>query len=98
MAPDLNSLPPSRSLSGSPTMARTLSNSGEAAALRGQSPSPSPRSASTSLQAAAAVNAGLQQEDQIARRTYHLVPCRGSVKKERLLKIPISTDPFSWIG
>ncbi|KAI9054689.1 hypothetical protein LZ554_001841 [Drepanopeziza brunnea f. sp. 'monogermtubi'] len=44
-------------------MARTLSNSGEAAALRGQSPSPSPRSASTSLQAAAAVNAGLQQED-----------------------------------
>lgn len=50
-------------------MARTLSNSGEAAALRGQSPSPSPRSASTSLQAAAAVNAGLQQEDQIARRS-----------------------------
>ncbi|KAG4435666.1 hypothetical protein IFR05_008861 [Cadophora sp. M221] len=47
-------------------MARTLSSSGEtaaAAALRGQTPSPSPRSASTSLQAAAAVNAGLQQED-----------------------------------
>jgi hypothetical protein len=67
MAPDLNSLPPSRSLSGSPAMTRTLSASGEApaaaAALRGQSPSPSPRSASTSLQAAAAVNAGLQQED-----------------------------------
>ncbi|PQE28941.1 FAD dependent oxidoreductase protein [Rutstroemia sp. NJR-2017a BBW] len=58
MAPDLNSLPPSRSLSGSPAMTRTLSASGEApaaaAALRGQSPSPSPRSASTSLQAAAA--------------------------------------------
>ncbi|KAM3085204.1 hypothetical protein ACMFMG_003633 [Clarireedia jacksonii] len=66
MAPDLNSLPPSRSLSGSSAMTRTLSASGEApaaAALRGQSPSPSPRSASTSLQAAAAVNAGLQQED-----------------------------------
>ncbi|KAK0123352.1 hypothetical protein ONS96_010345 [Cadophora gregata f. sp. sojae] len=46
-------------------MARTLSSSGEsgAAALRGQTPSPSPRTASTSLQAAAAVNAGLQQED-----------------------------------
>lgn len=44
-------------------MTRTLSNSGaaELAALRGQTPSPSPRS--TSLQAAAAVNAGLQQED-----------------------------------
>ena len=51
MAPDLNSLPPSRSIPGSPSM------------LRGQSPSPSPRSASTSLQAAAAVNAGLQHED-----------------------------------
>lgn len=66
MAPDLNSLPPSRSLSGSPAMTRTFSGSGEAtaaAALRGQTPSPSPRSAPTSLQAAAAVNAGLQQED-----------------------------------
>lgn len=65
MAPDLNSLPPSRSISGSPIMTRTISNPGDAAsaALRGQSPSPSPRSASTSLQAAAAVNAGLQQED-----------------------------------
>lgn len=69
MAPDLNSLPPSRSLSGSQAMTQALSNSGEAAALRGQSPSPSPRSASTSLQAAAAVNAGLQQEDSIARRS-----------------------------
>jgi hypothetical protein len=65
-------------------MARNLSNSGEAAALRGQSPSPSPRSASTSLQAAAAVNAGLQQEDQIARRTYDAVPCRKSARMERL--------------
>ncbi|KAF4625492.1 hypothetical protein G7Y89_g12675 [Cudoniella acicularis] len=37
-------------------------SSSEASALRGQSPSPSPRSASTSLQAAAAVNAGLQHE------------------------------------
>lgn len=74
MAPDLNSLPPSRSISGSPSMARTLSNPGEAAALRGQSPSPSPRSASTSLQAAAAVNAGLQQED--SRSTYtQYIPC-----------------------
>jgi hypothetical protein len=60
-------------------MARTSSNSGEAAALRGQSPSPSPRSASTSLQAAAAVNAGLQQEDSIARRTYDSDPCQYSL-------------------
>jgi hypothetical protein len=44
-------------------MARAISNSGDGAALRGQSPSPLSRSASTSLQAAAAVNAGLQQED-----------------------------------
>ncbi|CZT08216.1 uncharacterized protein RAG0_13364 [Rhynchosporium agropyri] len=43
-------------------MARTISSSGEPAALRGQTPSPSPRSATTSLQAAAAMNAGLQQE------------------------------------
>jgi hypothetical protein len=72
-------------------MARNLSNSGEAAALRGQSPSPSPRSASTSLQAAAAVNAGLQQEDQIARRTYDAVPCRKSARMERL---PKYSSPF----
>lgn len=39
------------------------SNPGEAAALRAQSPSPLSRSTSNSLQAAAAVNAGLQQED-----------------------------------
>ncbi|KAL2061620.1 hypothetical protein VTL71DRAFT_6997 [Oculimacula yallundae] len=43
-------------------MARTISSSGEAASLRGQTPSPSPRAATTSLQAAAAMNAGLQQE------------------------------------
>ncbi|KAH8659129.1 hypothetical protein BGZ60DRAFT_414606 [Tricladium varicosporioides] len=59
--PDLNSLPPSRSITSSPAMARGISST-EATALRGQSPSPSPRSASTSLQAAAAVNAGLQHE------------------------------------
>ena len=44
-------------------MARAISTSGEGTALRAQSPSPLSRSASTSLQAAAAVNAGLQQED-----------------------------------
>ncbi|TVY81770.1 hypothetical protein LSUE1_G004197 [Lachnellula suecica] len=66
MAPDLNSLPPSRSTSSA--MSRAISNSGETRALRGQSPSPSPRSASSSLQAAATVNAGLQQEDSGAMR------------------------------
>jgi len=44
-------------------MARAISSSGDGTALRGQTPSPLSRSASTSLQAAAAVNAGLQQED-----------------------------------
>jgi hypothetical protein len=61
MAPDLNSLPPSRSGSGSPSMARAMASSGEAAALRAQSPSPLSRS--SSLQAAATVNAGLYQEE-----------------------------------
>jgi hypothetical protein len=61
MAPDLNSLPPSRSGSGSPSMARALASSGEEAALRGQSPSPLSRS--SSLQATAAVNAGLHHEE-----------------------------------
>ena len=65
--PDLNSLPPSRSIPASPSVARTNPGS-DAAALRGQSPSPLSRSTSTSLQAAAAVNAGLRQED--SRRTY----------------------------
>jgi len=45
-------------------MPRTVSSATDSAVdLRGQTPSPSPRSASTSLQAAAAVNAGLQHED-----------------------------------
>lgn len=62
MAPDLNSLPPSRSGSGSPSMARAMASSGEVAALRGQSPSPLSRT--SSLQATAAVNAGLHQEER----------------------------------
>lgn len=80
MAPDLNSLPPSRSISaGSPNMTRSIPGSAEAAALRGQSPSPSPRSTSTSLQAAAAVNAGLQHEDSSLRRMppSFIIPMRG---------------------
>ncbi|RAL66213.1 hypothetical protein DID88_005885 [Monilinia fructigena] len=70
MAPDLNSLPPSRSSTTSPSMSRTISNPGEHPApsgIRAQSPSPSPRSTSNSLQAAAAVNAGLQQEENSRR-------------------------------
>lgn len=66
--PDLNSLPPSRSISGA-SMSRINTNNGEIAALRGQSPSPSPRSAVTSLQAAAAVNAGLQHEESRRKHT-----------------------------
>lgn len=63
--PDLNSLPPSRSTSINTANPRTMSNVSTSSqdALRGQSPSPLSRSASTSLQAAAAVNAGLQHED-----------------------------------
>lgn len=71
MAPDLNSLPPSRSSTASPSMSRAIPHPGEHPAsvgVRGQSPSPSPRAASTSLQAAAAVNAGLQQEENSRRK------------------------------
>lgn len=82
MAPDLNSLPPSRSTTSSSTsntsaMARAMSSNIETATdLRGQTPSPSQRSAVTSLQAAAAVNAGLQHED--SRRS-----SSGSVSRNR---------------
>jgi hypothetical protein len=55
-------------------MARAISNSGEGAALRGQSPSPLLRSTSTSLQAAAAVNAGLIQEDSRRKLIENLTP------------------------
>jgi hypothetical protein len=55
MAPDLNSLPPSRS-----SVAAAAATEASAA-LRGRTPSPSPRS-TISLQAAATVNAGLQLE------------------------------------
>lgn len=51
MAPDLNSLPPSRS----PVYANGLD--------RRQPASPSPRSSSVSLAAAATINAGIQQQD-----------------------------------
>lgn len=51
MAPDLNSLPPSRS----PVYANGLD--------RRQPTSPSPRSSSVSLAAAATINAGIQHQD-----------------------------------
>ncbi|CAG8983852.1 hypothetical protein HYALB_00005490 [Hymenoscyphus albidus] len=75
MAPDLNSLPPSRSIPSpsSISMSRTASVS-EASALRTQTPSPSSRTASTSLQAAATVNAGLQHET--TRRSSGSLPSR----------------------
>lgn len=50
MAPDLNSLPPSRSPSGTPLQPRPTG-------------SPSPRSSSLSLAASATINAGIQNED-----------------------------------
>lgn len=78
MAPDLNSLPPSRSSNTSPNMSRAASNPGDSPAhmnVRAQSPSPSPRSASTSLQAAAAVNAGLQQEENTRRMFGFFICC-----------------------
>jgi hypothetical protein len=49
-----------------------MSFSTEDSVLRGQTPSPAPRAASTSLQAAAAVNAGLQHEGS-RRRLAHLL-------------------------
>lgn len=60
MAPDLNSLPPSRSPSDGATQPR---NFGNPELLRRQTPSPSPRSSSVSLAAAATINAGMQNQD-----------------------------------
>ncbi len=51
MAPDLNSLPPSRSPSGTPLQTRR------------PTASPSPRSSSLSLAASATINAGIHNED-----------------------------------
>jgi hypothetical protein len=69
MAPDLNSLPPSSAQNASRNMASSSPSNaanGEqqptaATAAGGESPTRSPRSASISLQAAAALNAGLQR-------------------------------------
>ena len=61
MAPDLNSLPPSRSPSGSPLQPRAHTSSAES--LYRRSGSPSPRSSSLSLAASASINAGFQNED-----------------------------------
>jgi hypothetical protein len=86
MAPDLNSLPPSRSVSGSPTISRAMTSSGEAAALRGQSPSPLSRSTTNSLQAAATVNAGLYQEE--SRRMSCLVSYSARLPTDRSRRLP----------
>lgn len=61
MAPDLNSLPPSRSPSGSPLQPRVHTPSAES--LHRRPASPSPRSSSLSLAASASINAGFQNED-----------------------------------
>ena len=59
--PDLNSLPPSRSSSGSPLHARVSTVNPEP--LHGPPGSSSPRSSSLSLAASATINAGIQNED-----------------------------------
>ena len=61
MAPDLNSLPPSRSPNSSPLQSRILNDNPET--LRRQTPSPLLRSPSVSLAAAASINAGIQNQD-----------------------------------
>ena len=58
MAPDLNSLPPSRSPDHSALQSRVFGSSAEAFPRQ----SPSPRSSSISLAAAATINAGIQQQ------------------------------------
>ena len=59
MAPDLNSLPPSRSPTNSPLHSRVRNGTAEL----GRHQTPSPRSSSISLAAAASVNAGLQNQE-----------------------------------
>ena len=59
MAPDLNSLPPSRSPNNSPLHSRVRNSNTEA----DRHQTPSPRSSSVSLAAAASVNAGLQNRE-----------------------------------
>lgn len=61
MPPDLNSLPPSRSPSGSPQHIRMPLTTSTIEALRNPSPSPS-HSPPRSLAAAATLNAGIQNE------------------------------------
>ena len=63
--PDINTLPPS----ARPTTPRNMSSPGDATSPRGGSPAPLSRTASMSLQAAAAVNAGLQHEG--SRRMFY---------------------------
>ncbi|KAI9830939.1 MAG: hypothetical protein M1819_005322 [Sarea resinae] len=62
MAPDLNSLPPSRSPSASPMQTRNPHPTTLEMPTR-QTPSPSPRSPSVSLAAAATMNAGFHNQD-----------------------------------
>ncbi|KAL9114514.1 MAG: hypothetical protein Q9227_001595 [Pyrenula ochraceoflavens] len=57
MAPDVNSLPPSRSTSASPMTTQATPPVAPSEGLRGQDPSPSSRSPSVSLAAAATINA-----------------------------------------
>lgn len=72
MAPDLNSLPPSRSTSSSPMQSRVVFPA-TPETLRRQTPSPSPRSSSVSLAAAATINAA-----DISRRSSITSNARGS--------------------
>jgi hypothetical protein len=78
MAPDLNSLPPSRSTSSSPLQARSHQSQPamDPASLRRETPSP--RSASMSLAAAASMNAA-----EVSRRNSNTSNSRGSPRAGR---------------
>ncbi|MCJ1431623.1 hypothetical protein MMC27_000978 [Xylographa pallens] len=79
MAPDLNSLPPSRSPDASPFQSRVFGSNAES--LRRQTPSPLQRTSSVSLAAAATINAGIQHQD--SRRSSTSSNRRGSPQVAR---------------
>lgn len=96
MAPDLNSLPPSRPLSnltigGGHPPSSSLSVNPIMEATRRHDPSPSPRSSSISLAAAATMNAGIQS--QRSRRSSSSIS--GSSRSERPSNANITSVPTS---
>lgn len=103
MAPDLNSLPPSRSPSGSPLQPRAPTSSAEG--LHRPSGSPSPRSSTLSLAASASINAGFQNEDSrrssssTSQRNLPSVPVgRGSERQRASVTMNLSLNDPSLPG